>query len=313
MDANAVVFWIGAATVAYLSYQLIQVILMFAIRKGNSFAQHQGKWAVVSGASYGIGLEFSHQLASKGMNIVLMARSKDLLQSAAADIEKRHSVKTKVIQVDFAKLDPSVYNQIADQTKDLDVSMLVNNVGMMNKGQLELFQDMNAEEMNQVVLVNIIPQLQLTNIFYPRMIANHFGTIINVSSLSGKDHISCGLLSVYSATKAFNFKFSQCLNEEAVGSQNGVEVACIMPGFVTGKMTNVSKTNPIFCTDETVVRNSLNSLGYGYVSFIPWINHALVNMTFFKLPPFLERIKWKRMLNIKAYMDKKRATHNKDE
>ncbi|CAG7821074.1 unnamed protein product, partial [Allacma fusca] len=87
-----------------------------------------GKWAVVTGASDGIGKAFAEQLANLGLNIVLISRSKDKLDLVASNIGE-NTVQTKVISVDFTH-GVSVYDQIKEETEGMDIGVLINNVGI---------------------------------------------------------------------------------------------------------------------------------------------------------------------------------------
>ncbi|HOU46804.1 MAG TPA: SDR family NAD(P)-dependent oxidoreductase, partial [Chitinophagales bacterium] len=98
----------------------------------STFLEKYGPWAIVTGASSGIGVEFSRQLASKGLNVVLVARRKHLLDTLSGELIGKYNVQTKVIEIDLS-LD-GFHSTLLDATNDLDVGLLVNNAGMGCEG-----------------------------------------------------------------------------------------------------------------------------------------------------------------------------------
>lgn len=94
----------------------------------STFIEKYGPWAIVTGASSGIGVEFSRQLAAKGINVVLVARRKQLLEAFSDELIEKYAIQTKVVEVDLS-LD-GFQSMLLDATNDLDVGLLVNNAGM---------------------------------------------------------------------------------------------------------------------------------------------------------------------------------------
>jgi len=298
MVPEGILEWIGFLTVIYLLYRLYGFLSMYVIRKPRSLNRYRGKWAVISGASYGIGAEFARQLAAKGINIVLIARSKEKMAEIASSIEKTHKIQTRIISCDFGSTDRSIYSEIEEKTKDIEVAMLVNNVGMAPSGRFCYYEELPAEELDQVVQVNISSQLHLTRIFYPKMIARKFGCIINLSSLSGLESVTSAGLTIYGATKAFNLKLSQNMQEESSMCNYGVEVVCSTPGFVSSPMSRM-RVNIMqgVCSEEQNVRDTLNKLGYNYQYFTPWVGHVFSKYVFMiSNSPFLIGFKKKIIL-----------------
>ena len=98
----------------------------------HNWKEGYGDWALVTGASSGIGKEFCYQLANRGMNIVLVARRKNLIEEIALDIELKNGVKTKIIDVDITQ--DFAVDQIYDKLKNIEVGFLVNNAGIGSFG-----------------------------------------------------------------------------------------------------------------------------------------------------------------------------------
>src|SRR5947208_2909583 len=99
----------------------------------NDFATRFGPWAVVTGASSGIGEAFARQLAARGIHLVLIARREDRLKKLANELERRHAVRTRIVPVDLASDD--CLPAVATATHDLDVGLLVNNAGVLATGR----------------------------------------------------------------------------------------------------------------------------------------------------------------------------------
>ena len=138
----------------------------------NLRARYGGGWALVTGASDGIGKQYAHTLAKEGFDIVLMARDNEKLQKVAKEINNQYKVKTKVVVFDFSKLaTEESFRMLKDiLSKDLpaDVSILVNNVGVCKAG---LFDRHTVWEIMRQVNVNINSQTYMTKILLPRLLA----------------------------------------------------------------------------------------------------------------------------------------------
>jgi len=204
---------IGSFVSIRFLYRVWKVIWIYFLRPAKSFSKHKGNWAVITGSSWGIGYGFVHGVAKRGMNVVLIARSEDRLKEIATEIEGRYKVKTKSIVIDFGSNDPSIYQKISEEIQGLNITMLINNVGI-NTQWPKFFHETSIEEMNNMVQINIKSGNMMTSMILPQMRERKFGTIINVSSGSAYPNQPTPLFSVYSGTKAYNQKFSMSLAEE---------------------------------------------------------------------------------------------------
>lgn len=213
-------------------------------------------WAVVTGGSDGIGLACAKNLAAKGFNIVLIARSLEKLNKCAEDIQKIETrtglpVKTRVVQHDFAKLytEEAFHLMYVEKLADLDISILINNVGVASHGNVI---DMSDEMMHNVVVVNSYAAVLLTKecltSFKKRWADKRLRSFIGSTSAMAS-HGATQWLQTYCATKIFMNFISHGLQYEL--QEYGVDVAAWRPAGVSTKMVPDSvKDDHFSCSAE---------------------------------------------------------------
>jgi len=184
---------------------------------------YQGRTALVTGASSGIGAAFARELAARGMTTVLVARSAEALETLAQEIAARHGTAVHVIAQDLASADAAA--QVARQVdqRQLTIDLLVNNAGLMTHGPFETIDPQRDQE---EIMVNVAAVVGLTHAFLPGMLDRRAGGVINVASVAGFQPIP--FLAVYAASKAFVISFSVALWEECRG--RNVTVMGLCPG-----------------------------------------------------------------------------------
>ncbi|XP_031176253.1 hydroxysteroid (20-beta) dehydrogenase 2 isoform X1 [Sander lucioperca] len=230
-----------------------------------------GQWAVVTGATSGIGKAYASELARRGLDVVLVSRSDDKLQIIAKEIEDQYGRKTRTIQVDFTD-GQSIYPAIAEELQGLEIGILVNNVGMAYSDHFAYFLEIpDAEQkITQVVNCNMLSVPQMTRLVLPGMVERGTGLIINISSEAGVRPQP--LLSLYSATKIFVTYFSQCLHAEY--KSKGIIVQCVAPFMVSTNMTKNVSVNCFVKSSSTFASEALNTVGHSsYTSGC--LSHAL--------------------------------------
>ena len=181
------------------------------------------KTALITGASFGIGLEFSRIFAREGYNLVLVARSADKLRQLASELEKAHGTRSLMLATDLSE--PGAPAYVLDQTTraDIQVDVLVNNAGF---GQYGMFAENDLEECLRQIQLNVTTLTHLTRLYLPAMIERKNGGILNVASTAAFQ--PGPLMAVYFATKAYVLHFSEALANELDGT--GVSVTCLCPG-----------------------------------------------------------------------------------
>lgn len=188
-----------------------------------SFAERYGPWAVVAGASDGVGAAFAERIAENGVNVVLVARRQSTLDDVAAGIGDRTGVETRTLAVDLT--DPSAAALIADATHSLDVGLLVYCAGADPAFQPFLHQPVEAAA--AMVQRNCVAPMRLCHHFAPAMVARGRGGIVIFGSGAG---LAGGPNMVaYGASKAFDMVFAEALWAELHDS--GVDVL----GLILGK------------------------------------------------------------------------------
>jgi uncharacterized protein len=184
------------------------------------------KTALITGASFGIGLELARIFARENHNLVLVARTADKLRQLASELEKAHGTRSLILAVDLT--DPGAPAYVLEQTTraDVVVDVLVNNAGF---GQYGLFAESDAEQCLRQIQLNVVTLTHLTRLYLPGMIERKSGGILNVASTAA---FQAGpLMAVYFATKAYVLHFSEAIANELQGT--GVTVTCLCPGATT--------------------------------------------------------------------------------
>ena len=177
------------------------------------------KWALVTGATAGIGESFTRMLASKGFNIVLVARDEARLHERAAGLREKYGVQTFVLPADLAT--DQGCKSVEEYLKEFEIEVLINNAGF---GINKLFT-MSAIDAEQGLLdVLVRTPMRLMHVVLPQMKARNSGTIINISSVAS--FIAGG---TYSASKSYLTVLSESLHTELRGTN--VKISALCPGF----------------------------------------------------------------------------------
>ena len=180
-------------------------------------------YALVTGASRGLGRCFARTLAARKQNLVLVARSGDKLEALACELRTAHGVQVETIPFDLAQAGAGL--QLADELtrRKLEIDLLVNNAGFGDPGR---FLQLSLERQLQSINLQNATVVELTHRLLPAMIERKQGGIITVSSMAGFQPIP--FASVYSATKAFLTTFSLAMEAEV--KRFGVRVVTVCPG-----------------------------------------------------------------------------------
>ncbi|GFG37418.1 hypothetical protein Cfor_05164, partial [Coptotermes formosanus] len=228
----------------------------------------------VTGSTDGIGKAYALELASRGVNIVLISRTQRKLDEVAAEIESKFKVKTKTIAADFSK-GPPVFDVIEEELRDIPVGILVNNVGRQYSYPMYL-GEVPQQELWDILNINIGATTMMTRLVLPQMQKRKRGAIVNVSS--GSELQPLPLMTVYAASKVFVKSFSDALRYEY--QRDGITIQHLSPLFVNTKMNAFShrlQETSLFVPDAaTYSHNAVNTLGKVHTTTGYWA-HGLQN------------------------------------
>lgn len=192
------------------------------------------KWALVTGASAGIGKEFCEELARQNWNLILVARREELLSALKENLEGRYKIKVEIQKADL--LVSSDLDKVIGLMEKYNVTYLVNNAGILSRGN---FDEKDLEELNRVINLNIVSLVHLTH-----GAIQHFKKLstdcylLNVGSLNS--YISTGGQAVYCGTKAFVKSFTVAIADELRDTR--IKVSCLCPGGTETELMQVAGT-----------------------------------------------------------------------
>lgn len=257
---------------------------------------YQGRAALITGASSGLGEAFARAFASGGASLLLAARSEERLRALAAELAGRHGVRVEVVPVDLAERAAATELQAAADALDFEPDLLVNNAGV---GALARFGDTPLERQLQMVHLNVEAVVALTGLYLPRMATRGAGAIVNVASAAALQPIP--YYAVYGASKAFVLSFSAALRAEY--RSRGVRVLAVCPGSMPetrfaaqahrGSRSPVSRIQQL--SPSAVVDEALRALARGQPTVVPGRGTKAVAFVGGALPRRLQLILTERM------------------
>ncbi|MGO8693339.1 MAG: SDR family NAD(P)-dependent oxidoreductase [Rectinemataceae bacterium] len=231
------------------------------------FADRYGAWALVAGASEGLGAAFARALAARGMNLVPVARRKALLDGLAEDLRARFGVEVRPVAGDLAA--PDFPERLAGSIADLDLGLVVYNAACAPVGD---FSDADMSELMRVVDVNVRAPVALMRMLIPPMVERGRGAVVLMSSLAGNQ--GGPRLAAYAASKAFNRVLAEGLWHELRG--RGIDaIACCAGAVRTPGYASASGSEaPGTLDPEVVAQRALRALGRGPLAIPGFVNLA---------------------------------------
>ncbi|KAH8115472.1 3-ketoacyl-CoA reductase, partial [Phellopilus nigrolimitatus] len=280
-----VVVVLGLFTISRFIAKTAGVLLQTFILPGTSIKKYASRsgnsWAVITGATDGIGKEFALQLAKAGYNILLVSRTTGKLNAVASEIATKFtSSKTKILAIDFSAPTESDYRALEEVCNELDVGILVNNVGRSHEFPVS-FAQTTLDEQQAIINININGTLRVTQIVLNKMLAQHRGLVLTLSSFAGA--IPSPLLATYSASKAFLQTWSDALQAELKG--NGIDIECVSTYFVVSNMSRIRRATAFIPMPKTYVSSVLRKVGLSCGALwtgrpstsTPYWSHALLD------------------------------------
>ncbi|KAJ1983250.1 hypothetical protein H4R33_004817 [Dimargaris cristalligena] len=313
--AAALALIVGAVSLGKTVLSLLTLIFDIFLNPGlplSRFGAGQGHWAIVTGATDGMGKCFAIELARRGFHVLIVGRNPAKLDAARAEIRAANpDAEVRTHQLDFAHATAAEYTDLQTQLEALpsSISVLVNNVGVSHDIPTPFHLE-SLERIHDIVEVNINAMLRITHMVVPGMISQGRGLIINSGSFSGS--VPSPLLSVYSGSKSFVSTWSQALGAEL--QAKGVIVEHLNTYFVVSAMSKIRRPSFFIPMPDTYVRSVLSRIGVRGGSSVPFtsspiLSHALANWT---VDNFFSRQFWV-MYNYTMHVDiRKRALKKRE-
>lgn len=249
----------------------------------SKLAERYGPWAVITGASAGIGAEFARRVAGSGINVVLVARRRDRLEELASGIEDMYRVEVRVAPADLRSRD--LVEVLRPVISDIEVGLLINCAGFGSSGP---FLDMDSGVQESMLNLNCRAPLLLTHEIAQGMRERGRGGVVIVSSVNAFS--GARGMANYNATKAFDLLFAEGLAGEL--KPYGVDVQALCPGGTISEFQQVAGLDArrfgpfarlMFMSPAAVVTSSLRSLGRR-VTVVPGLLNKLMVLTMKLLP-----------------------------
>ncbi len=228
-----------------------------------------GEWALITGASAGIGEAFAHHLARAGMNLILVARRKERLEILASTLIQKYRIQALCVPLDLT--DGDFLETLTRSVGDREVGMLINNAGYGSTGR---FTERDAAWEANMVRLNCWAPTVLAYHYIPPMVARRRGAVIFVASVVG--YQPTPLMTTYAATKAFNLFMGEGLSHEL--RPYGIDALALSPGTTDTEfqeVAHIASRGPLVATAEEVVATAMRALGRRPSVVDGWINRAL--------------------------------------
>jgi uncharacterized protein len=220
------------------------------------FSDKYGPWALITGASSGLGEHYARQLAERGLNLIVLARRAERLRTLALELEQEHGVQVEVLALDL--LAPNAIKQIRQKTQKHELGLVVCNAGFGASGR---FLDQDADRLQEMVRLNCEIPLRLIHALAPQLIQRGRGGILMLASTAA---FQCTpWMAAYGASKVFDLHLAEALTVEL--GPHGIDVLSVCPGHTDTEFHQIAGVHQAAvggaADPAQVVRQSLNALG----------------------------------------------------
>jgi short-subunit dehydrogenase len=237
----------------------------------DDFADRFGPWALVTGASSGIGEQFARQLAARGLHLVITARRTALLENLAADIKRQYGTQVEVLALDLTR--PDFIEPLLNVCDGKNIGLVVSNAGFGLKGE---HHQLDATRLSAMLSVNCHAPMLLAHAFAPNLLARGRGGLLLTGSIEG--FIAFPLSTAYAATKAFVMALGEGLWGEL--KARGVDVMVLAPGATDTDapiLQGIDRSQLVgLMSPSEVARQALAQLGKKPVFITGWMNRLMV-------------------------------------
>jgi len=277
---------VGGLVLGRFAIKFITSFYQYFLRPAKNLPKF-GKWAVITGATDGIGKAYAKALAKKGISVLLVSRTEAKLKAVKEEIDRKGY---EGVEVDFVVCDYSNFNTKAKETvkksmENLDIGILINNVGVSYRYP-RFFHEITDDEVNALIEMNVNSTIWMTRYVIDGMIERKRGAIVNISS--GSAMYTMPLLAEYSAAKSFIEKFTLALNAEYGGK--GIKVQCQIPFYVATKLAKMRKSFTVPSADD-YAKMGLKFIGQPEAVASPYWVHGIMSFVMDSLPtPVVEKV-----------------------
>jgi len=238
-------------------------------------------WALITGASAGIGHELARVFARKGSDVILLARNEARLNELAAELRSAHRVQVMVLPRDLAQ--PKAAAEIFAALRETPVSVLVNNAGFGSHGS---FATTDLARQTEMMQVNMTAMVELTHLFLQPMLVRGSGRILNVASTAAFQ--PGPTVNIYYASKAFVYSFSYALADELAGT--GITVTALCPGMTRTEFferAHIPARSWLMMDARTVAESGYRGMVRGRRVVIPGLLNQVASFCARRVPPRL--------------------------
>ncbi|KAJ7254235.1 hypothetical protein C8J57DRAFT_1347573 [Mycena rebaudengoi] len=307
----------GTLMATYYTYNIFSFLYLFIFHRStisrylqasitpaaSSTSEHRS-WALITGASDGIGLAFAHELASDGFNIILHGRSPTKLAAVETALKAQYPhISTRLFVLDgYPCSAPAIDDYVRGLAKDdLCIRILVNNIGggSLVSPTFRPLTHLMAIEVQKLFDLNVGFPTLLTRALLPVM--QEPALVLNLGSFVS--HIPGPWLTVYAGSKACNMSWSRSLGLELRAEGRDVEVM----GLVVGEVQSAGHpgpVGPVMCSSKTLARSVLDKVGCGRHTVAPWWRHAVILALVGCLPDAL--LNWSMVRTTRGLMEEEK-------
>ena len=262
--------YVGIASLLlfFLPTPLLSLYRYF-LRPARQLRQY-GQYAVITGATDGIGKAFAFAFIRQNLSLLLISRSPQRLAETEADLRKKYpKANIRSHAVDFSDFSTPHQTELQSVLSSLDIGLLVNNVGM-SYPHPDFYHELSSHTLQQLIDLNVKAAALMTSLVLPGMLKKRKGAVVNIASFAAI--LPSPLLSQYAATKAYMVNLTTSLSREYSGKGIRFQVQC--PSFVTSKLSKIRQPSLMVPSPSTYVNAAVKAIGYETVS-IPYWPHAV--------------------------------------
>jgi len=251
------------------AYKICSFTYRHFIRTGKNLAKEYGEWAVVTGATDGIGKEIARRLVEVNrMKVLIVGRNMTKLETVQKEIGAH-----EVLQINFSADWKS--DVVTAATKDKDIGVLINNAGLSYEFP-QYFNEVEESSLREMNMVNCESVRRMTYAVLPQLLQKKKGCIVNVSSLTAK--CPAGMLTEYAATKAYLIEFSRALHCET--RNQGVDVQVQIPGFVATKMSKIRNPTLTSPSPRAYAKRAVECIGHDREIAPYWAHDIMLGLSY---------------------------------